>query len=124
MNETYYVKIQGKANIPSRLSIGHNYRLTADCSITSETRSDNEDGTYEVVFKVEPVTVEIGRDNGPTIKAKDPRKNSQKFRNYLYKLYYEEGYTEDFDRVYDAAILEALAFMPELLTGAIKRLNK
>jgi hypothetical protein len=41
--ENYYVKIQGKANIPSALSIGHNYRLTADCSITSESKSDNEE---------------------------------------------------------------------------------
>lgn len=124
MDETYYVKIQGKANIPSRLTIGHNFKLTSDCSVTSETRSDNDDGSYDVTFKVEPVTIEITGDNGEVVKARDPRKNSQKFRNYLYKLYYEEGYTEPFDSVYDAAILEALAFMPELLRGAIKRLNQ
>jgi hypothetical protein len=122
--ETYYVKIQGKANIPTRLAIGHNYRLTADCSITSESKEDNEDGTYNVVFKVVPVTVEIAQDNGQTVKAKDPRKNSQKLRNYLFKLYHNEGYTEDFDSVYDATTLEIMGMMPHHLKEAIKRLQK
>jgi hypothetical protein len=121
--ENYYVKIQGKANIPSALSIGHNYRLTADCSITSEQRTDNEDGTYDLVYRLEPITVEIGRDNGEVVKAKDPRKNSQKLRNYLFKLYHDEGYTEDFDRVYDAVTLEVMGMMPYHLREAIKRLN-
>lgn len=122
-NEIYYVKIQGKANIPERLAIGHNYRLTADCSISSEQRIDNDNGTFDVVFKVEPVTVEIGRDNGTTVKARDPRKNSQKMRNYLFKIYHEEGYAEDFDRVYDMFTHEVMGATPGLLRSAIKRLE-
>jgi hypothetical protein len=123
-NETYYVKIQGKANIPTPLHIGHNFLLSADCSVTSETRSDNENGEFDVVFKVEPITVEIKKDNGEIVKAKDPRKNSQKIRNYLFKCYYTEGYTEDFDSVYDAFTLEVMAMTPGLLREAVKRLQK
>lgn len=122
--ETYYVKIQGKANIPSRLEIGHNFKLEADCSVTSETRTDNDNGEFDVIFKLEPVTVSITKDNGEIIKAKDPRKNSQKIRNYLFKIYHDEGYIEDFDSVYDAFTYEVMGMTPSLLREAIKRLQK
>jgi len=122
-NEIYFVKIQGKANVPEKLSIGHNYKLEADCSITSETRCDNENGEFDVIYKVEPITVSIQKDNGKIIKAKDPRRNSQKIRNYLYKIYVAEGYTEPFDSVYDAFSWEVMGATPNLLRDAIKRIN-
>lgn len=123
MNENYFIKIQGKANVPERVNIGHNYKLTADCSVTSESRIDNQDGSFDIIFKVEPVTVSIEKDNGEVIKAKDPRKNSQKLRNYLFKLYHDEGYVEDFDRVYDEVTYVVMSYMPSMLREAIKRLE-
>ncbi len=122
-NETYYIKILGKANIPHELSIGHNWKITADCSITQKQTNDNHDGTFDVIFKAEPATVEIVGDNGEVIKAKDPRHNSQKIRNYLFKIYAEEGYVDDFDKVYDAFTYEVMGVTPQLLRNAIKRLN-
>lgn len=121
--DTYYAKIQGKVNIPIKLEIGHNFKLTADCSVTGESKEDNEDGTYSYVAKLVPITAEITKDNGPTIKAKDPRKNSQKIRNYLFKAYSDEGYVEDFDEVYDSFTLEVMSMTPVLLREAIKRLT-
>lgn len=109
MNETYYVKIQGKANIPKPLAIGHNYRLVADCSITSETKTDNDDGTFNVTFKVEPITIEIQRDNGETIKAKDPRKNSVKIRNSSRKV--ANDYALDEDKFYNFATARSIGSM-------------
>ena len=123
MNENYFIKIQGKANVPERVDIGHNYKLTADCSVTSESRIDNQDGSFDIIFKVEPVTVAIEKDNGEVLKAKDPRKNSQKLRNYLFKLYHDEGYVEDFDRVYDEVTYVVMSYMPSMLREAIKRLE-
>ncbi len=123
MEEVYYVKINGKVNVPSKLPIGHNYRLTADCSVTGESKEDNENGSYSIISKLVPITVAIENDNGEIIKAKDPRKNSQKMRNYLYKLYADEGYTEEFDRVYDMFAMEVMSMTPALLRQAIKRLN-
>jgi hypothetical protein len=70
------------------------------------------------------VTVEIEKDNGEVIKAADPRKNSVKFRNYLRKLYFDDGCVEDFDRVYDSVIDESMAIMPHLFREALKRLNR
>lgn len=113
----------GKANVPTRIEIGHNYKLVADCSVTQEQKVDNEDGSYDVIAKVEPITIEIQKDNGETIKAKDPRKNSQKIRNYLFKIYSDEGYVEDFDKVYDMFTYEVMSVTPTLLRNAIKRLE-
>lgn len=124
MNETYFINLRGKVNIPQKLEIGKNYSITADCSVTQSKVDDNHDGTVNITFKAEPMTLDITGENGEVIKAKDPRKNSVKFRNYLFKLYAQEGYTEDFDTVYDMVILEALSVMPTLLQGAIKRLNE
>lgn len=123
MNEIFYLKIQGKANIPERLAIGHNYKIVANCSITQEQRDDNENGEFNVTFKAEPITMEISQDNGKVIKAKDPRKNSMKMRNYLFKLYADEGYIEEFDKVYDMFTNEVMAITPHLLRQAIKRLQ-
>jgi hypothetical protein len=124
MDTIYYAKIIGKVNIPVPLSIGHNFKLTADCSITSESKEDNENGEFSVTYKLVPITAEIVKDNGETIKAKDPRKNSQKIRAFLFKCYASEGYTEDFDLVYDAFTQEVMSMSPMLLREAIKRLNK
>jgi hypothetical protein len=100
MNETYYLKVSGKANIPKRLEIGHNYKVVMDASITQEQKNDNNDGTYDVIFKVEPLTVEIGKDGGEVIKAKDPRKNSVKIRNKLHWLWQNAQMNIEFDDYY------------------------
>ena len=121
--DTYFLKFHGKANIPSPLSIGHNFKVVADCSITQEQKDDNEDGTMSITYKAEPLTVEIGVNNGPTIKAKDPRKNSVKIRNMLWKQYFNEGGVEDFDRVYDEATWAILSMMPQIYREALKRIE-
>ena len=86
MNEdTFYIKIQGKVNVPELLPIGHNYRLTADCSVVSEQKEDNDDGSMSITSKLVPITVEATTPLGKTIKGKDPRKLSQKLRACLYR---------------------------------------
>ena len=124
MNEIYYIKVTGKANIPEALSIGHNWKIECDCSIVSEQKSDLENGEFSVTYRAVPVTINIIKDNGEVVRAKDPRKNSQKIRNYLFKLYADEGHVEDFDSVYDAFTQEVMFMSPQLLRQAIKRLEK
>lgn len=123
MPDTHFIKLAGKANIPEPLDIDTNYRVAADCSITQVRRDSNENGEYNVTYKAEPMTVEILKSNGEVIKAKDPRRNSQKIRNYLFKHYAEEGFVENFDEVYDAFTLEVFIETPVLLRRAIKRMN-
>ncbi len=122
--DTYFIKLQGKANIPEPLYVGHNFKVVADCSITQEQKDDNEDGTFSITYKAQPVTCEIFQDNGPTIKAADPRRNSVKVRNMLWKEFFNDtGGAEDFDRVYDEATWVILSMMPQIYREAIKRLS-
>ncbi len=124
MIDNYFIKVKGKANIPEPLSIGHNFLIENNCSITSEQKIDNEDGSFDFVYVAEIVTTDIKKSNGENIKGKDTRRNSQKIRNYLFKLYHEEGFTESFDEVYDAFAIEVMLYTPQLLRDAIKRLQK
>lgn len=122
-NKIYYVKIQGKVNIPTELAIGHNYQLKADCSIVSENKSDLENGEYSITYKMVPLTAEVLKDNGETVKARDPRRNSEKFRKYLYKLWSDEGVLHEFDKVYEMVTMSAMSNMPHYLREAIKKLD-
>jgi hypothetical protein len=124
MNENYFIKISGKANVPEKIEIGHNYHLEIDASVTSESKIDNENGEFDIISKVEPITITIQKDNGPVSKAKDTRKNSVKFRNYLYKLWSEDGCIYPFDEVYEMVVLEAMSVTPSFLRSVIKRLDE
>ncbi len=122
-NKTYFLKVQGKANIPVPLGIGHNYKIVCDCSVTQEQRDDNEAGGLDITYKAVPLTIEVSVDNGPTIKAKDPRKNSVKIRNMLWKQFFNEGGIEDFDKVYDEATWVIISMMPQIYREATKRIE-
>ena len=119
----YFIKLQGRANIPEPLIIDQNYHIAADCSVVQEKKDSNENGSYDITFHANPVTVEILKANGAIIRAKDPRRNSAKLRNYLFKCYANEGYTEDFSSVYDEFTLVVMSRTPEMLLETIKRLN-
>ncbi len=123
MENTYFIKLQGKANIPKPLSVGHNFRVVADCSITQEQKDDDERGGFDITFKAVPVTVEVTTDNGEVIKARDPRRNSAKIRNMLWKEHFNEGGIDDFDAVYDEATWVILSMMPAIYRQAVKRLG-
>lgn len=116
----YYIKIMGKCNIPKSLVLGHNYNVTMDCSITAENRIDNEDGRFDIVYKVEPITATIQKDNGEVVKAKDPRKNSVKIRNYLHRIWSDRNVAVDFEEVYTKVTNKILLQLPELFEEVIK----
>jgi hypothetical protein len=119
MEEIYFIKIAGKANIPEKLAIGHNYKLVADCSITSELRQDNENGSFDVIYKVEPVTIEVTKDNGKVIKAKDPRSNSVKFRNSCWKVANNHGL--DTEAFYNYATIQSILLLDQFAEQFKKR---
>lgn len=120
----YFIKITGKVNIPIPITIGHNYKLVADCSVVSEQKNDNENGEFDIIYKMIPITLEVAKDNGEFIKAKDPRRNSEKFRKYLWKLWSEsEAVTMDFDDIYEKVTYKAMAELPQILREVIKELK-
>ncbi len=122
--DTYFIKLKGKANIAEPLEIDKSYKVVIDCSVTEDRKNSNEDGTYNVTFLAEAHTIEAVTPQGKVLKAKDPHRNSQKIRNYLFKLYTMEGYTEPFDECYDMFTQEVMSVSPQLLKSAIQRLNQ
>lgn len=114
----------GKAELPKEIEEGHNYHVACEGSITSSAVHDNGDGTWNKVYTFKPIKVDVLTPTGESLKLKDPRRNSQKIRNYLFKAYSDEGYVEDFDEVYAQFTYEVMFMTPELLRRAIKRVNK
>jgi hypothetical protein len=113
--ETYFVKVVGKANIPNKLSIGHNWKINIDASITQEQKDDNEDGTFSITYKAEPITMEVIADNGQITKARDTRKNSTKIRNLLYFKWKELNEPIDFEEYYTKFTNTVLSNMDALI---------
>ena len=113
--EEFYLKISGKVNIPQRLEIGHNYHVILNGSITKEERADNNDGSFLVTWKFEPVQVEVLTPKGETIKAKDKRRISQKIRGALYFCWKESNTQMDEEEFYEQNGLKIIKYMPEVL---------
>ena len=120
---SHILKLKGNSELPEEIEIGHNYHIALEGSVTGFKVEDNEDGTFNKIYDFKPVKVDVLTPLGKSLKLKDPRKSSQKFRNYCYKIWIEEGYTEPFDEVYENTIWEAMSMMPALVREAIKRMN-
>lgn len=99
--ENYFVKIVGKANVPNPVPIGHNYKIQIDASVTQEQKDDNNDGSFNITYKAEPITMEIVADNGKVTKAKDTRKKSQQMRSLMMKKWRENNIATDFELWHD-----------------------
>lgn len=95
------LRLGGKVNLPEPLEMGHSYKVLIDGEITQISDSDNHDGTINKTFKFEPLLCEVQKDNGETIKAKDPRKNSVKIRKVCYAIWATKQTNKSADEVYD-----------------------
>lgn len=99
---SYILKIQGKVEIPSELVAGHNYKVNIEGAIPSFEMSDNENGTFDLTYKLKPIKVEVINELGVTLKAKDPRSNSNKARSQALAYHSEKCTNVDFEVFYDA----------------------
>ena len=115
MEENYFIKINGKVNVPKKIALGHNYRLTMDCSVTQEQKSDNNNGTFDITSKVEPITCEIQKDNGEIIKGKDTRSQSKLLRAKLYKEWESNANPLSSEEYYEKAMMNIRLNSTEIL---------
>lgn len=88
--DSWVIKLSGKAELPKPLKISHNFKLEISGSITAITEQDNDDGSRTYYYKFEPVLVEGIDEKGERIKAKDVRKTSQRMRSRSW-LYWKEN---------------------------------
>lgn len=110
------LKLTGKVSIPEPVEIGHNYKVLIQGSITSESKEDNNDGTFNMTFKFAPVLVELVTSKGQTIKAKDKRKLSQRLRGRLFMIWQESHTDQDFDQFYETSMSKLIQNVDNFLT--------
>lgn len=77
---SYILKISGKVELSEPLDIGHNYKIEVQGSITSKETKDNDNGTFDEIFKFEPILVDVINPLGKRLKAKDTRSDSKLLR--------------------------------------------
>ncbi len=108
--DTYNIKLSGKMNIPEQLEIGKDYHIALEGSITSVTKKNNEDGTYTLDYKLEPLKFELLRSNGTTMKA-DKSKLSQKLRG---RAFIHEG-ENNTDNMYEWFVTKSIRHFDEIV---------
>ena len=121
--DTHFVKFLGKANIPEALEIDKSYKVQAEFDVTDIKRTSNQNGEYDLTYTAKPTLIELVKANGERIKAKDPRRNSQRIRQELWKHHFEEGVLQPFDEVYTEATWVIMFMMPTILKEAVRRLE-
>lgn len=114
LENEYYLKLGGKANIPQPLEIGRNYKLTTSGTVTSLTESDLNDGRHVVYYKFSPINMELIDDLGESIKAKDTRSASQLFRAKLWKHWQNLGTEMSFEDWYTSVMLNLIRCSEEV----------
>lgn len=108
MTDTYLLKIQGKAELPSEIEIGHNFRVSSEGSVVSSQKSDNEDGSFTHTYVFKPIKIEVLTPLGETLKLSDTRSLAQQFRAMMWRIWKDRGDAEDFDEVVYPTIMRNL----------------
>lgn len=102
---SHALKITWKVELWQALELDKNYSIAINGSLVNISTSPNQDGTLSYTYSLRPVNVLIHSDLGLTIKAKDPRSQSQKFRSkvkYDWDKWLAGTKYKEFDDFYDA----------------------
>lgn len=112
--DNYFIKINGKINIPEIVKIGHNYDITLQGSVTDERKLDNEDGTFSYVSTFRPITGTIGLPTGKTIKLRDTRSRSSQLRARVHNIWRSTDDPRMEDEAYDRFMVYIMQNADEL----------
>lgn len=99
---SHILKITGKVEVPQKLTSGHNYKVTIEGAVPKMETSDNENGTFDITYTLKPIKVEFIDETGLTIKAKDPRRNSELARTQARAIWLDKSPNVDQEVFYDA----------------------
>jgi hypothetical protein len=73
------IKLSGSASIDQPLQLGHSYTAGIEFSVSNEDHSNNDDGTYDEIFRAKLIRAIIQTETGK-IQTKDKTHQSQKLR--------------------------------------------
>ena len=114
------LRLSGKVSIPEPLEIGYDYQIAIKGQITGRSEDDNHDGSHNLTFKFEPLSVEILTPQGKTLKSKDKQKMSQKLRSRIYLAYQDSQTQDDFDIFYQKTMNYLMSNLDLILTIPLK----
>ena len=112
---SHFLRISGKAELPKEIKMGHNYHASLEGSITAVTDSDNHDGTYDRMYKFEPIKIEILNGKGESLKLKDTRSMSQLFRARVWKVWKNNLSGMSFEDYYNKVMLNLIQNVDEVV---------
>lgn len=103
--DTFLLKIAGKAQLPEAVDIGVNYHVSLEGAITSLTETDNDNGSRTKTWLFKPIKIDLLDPIGKTLKLKDTRSHSALLRSLLWKRWKDAASSMDFDTWYNNFML-------------------
>lgn len=127
MNEhkvnSHILKISGSVEIPQALTSGFNYKVTIEGAVPKIEMVDNENGSFDVIYKMKPIRVELVNELGETLKAKDPRSNATKARAQAIAIYNDKRPNTDEETFYNAISAVQRGMANDIAEQVIKQNN-
>jgi hypothetical protein len=114
--DTHLLKVSGKAQLPESIEVGHNWHVSLEGSVVSETKSDNEDGSFTYTYTFKPVRLEALDPLGKVLILKDTRSRSQILRSRLFAIWKGTNDAESFDAFYDKIMANLIADAEHVVT--------
>lgn len=109
------LRISGNCELPEELVLGGNYKVIIDGTVVKSQDSDNHDGTYDKLFTIKPVMVDLVSHTGESIKAKDTRSESQLFRGLLKKVWLEKNIEIPFETFYSRVYKKLYKYLDAII---------
>jgi hypothetical protein len=120
---SYILRINGAVEVPQALVSGHNYRVTIEGAIPKMETSDNDNGSFDVTYKMKPIKVELITETGETIKAKDSRSNSTLNRSQARAIWLDKKPNCEEEKFYDLMMGRYRAMANDIADIIIKEKN-
>jgi hypothetical protein len=117
---SHILRINGAVEVPEALVSGHNYKVTIEGAIPKMETSDNENGSFDVTYKMKPIRVEVITETGETIKAKDPRSNSTLNRSQAKAIWLDKKPNCEEEKFYDLMMKRYRAMANDIADIIIK----
>lgn len=120
---SHILRINGAVEVPQALVSGHNYIVTIQGAIPKMETSDNDNGSFDVTYKMKPIKVELVTETGETIKAKDSRSNSTLNRSQARAIWLDKKPKCEEEKFYDLLMGRYRAMANDMADIIIKEKN-
>ena len=117
---SHILRISGAVEIPKALTSGYNYMVTISGAVPKIEMVDNENSTFDVIYKMKPIKVEVITETGETIKAKDPRSNSTLNRSQAKAIWLDKKPNCEEEKFYDLMMKRYRAMANDIADIIIK----